>query len=76
MKLREYIKNLNEFVDQNPEALDLDVVAAVDDEGSGYNYIWATPSVGIDMEDYFIFHEDDVTDYLNDGESINVVCVN
>ena len=76
MKLREYIKNLNEFVDQNPEALDLDVVTAVDDEGNGYNYIWATPSAGINMEGDFIFHEDDVANYLSSGESINVVCVN
>ena len=34
MNLKDYIKNLQEFADKNPESLELDVVTSVDDEAT------------------------------------------
>ena len=44
MKLREYLEALNQLVKDNPQALDMEVVYAKDDEGNGYQYVGYTPS--------------------------------
>lgn len=36
MKLREYLEELQEFVETFPECLDMDVIYSRDDEGNGY----------------------------------------
>ena len=51
MTLKEFISNLNEFVEENPKALDMQVVTSKDDEGNGYNQVYYTPSVGNFDED-------------------------
>ena len=47
MKLKEFIENLNEFVKENPETLDMEVVTSIDDEGNGYSFVHYTPSKGV-----------------------------
>lgn len=44
MKLRQYLKELNELVKQYPEFLDLECVYSSDDEGNGYKKVNFTGS--------------------------------
>lgn len=62
MTLRDYIENLTEFVENNPGCLDLEVLAAKDDEGNGYTHVNYTPTLAYagDLEDYVV--EDVVSD--------------
>ena len=39
MKLNEYIKMLNEYIKENPEHSDLDVIYFSDPEGNGVHYV-------------------------------------
>jgi hypothetical protein len=66
MKLRKYIDLINEFVEQNPEALDLDVIHASDDEGNSFHLIHYPISKGL-FNGY---------DYDMGNESPNAVCIN
>ena len=67
MKLKEYIKNLNDLIESRPETAEFDVVTSKDDEGNGYNLVQYTPSVGnYDKED---------RDFTQEVE-LNAVCVN
>jgi len=73
MTLEKYIQGLNDFVKENPETLQLDVITSSDDEGNGYNYIYYQPSKGL-YEDGEFKSEDD---FNYEGEyNINTVCVN
>ena len=74
MTLREYINNLNELVNENPETLDCDVVYARDDEGNGYQKIWSTPSIfyWLDGE---IYSEEDFESRREDEEGAEKVVV-
>lgn len=47
MTLREFIKNLETFAKENPNALDLIVITSKDDEGNGYYPVHYEPSKGI-----------------------------
>lgn len=67
MKLKEFIKNLDKFVKENPKALDLDVVTSIDDEWNWYNRIYYEPSVGI---------LDDLDFMESKVECANSVCIN
>jgi len=68
MKLKQYAKNLNEFIKENPQALDMDVVTSIDDEGNGFNNVHFTPSTGL--------LEDGEFDSEADKEIHNSVCLN
>ena len=75
MKLREYIENLREFVKENPEALDMDVITSKDDEGNGYNHIYYSPTKGHFDGDDFI-PAGDLEEYGKDKNEVNSVCLN
>lgn len=47
MKLKDFLKTLNQLVEENPEYLKLEVITAIDDEGNGYNEILYDPTVGV-----------------------------
>lgn len=71
MKLKDYIKNLNLFVIEHPEALMLDVVSSCDEEGNHYERVLYGPSIGIfGMGDFMPY---DLTDL---DAKPNAVCVN
>jgi len=73
MTLREYIKILNDFAEENPEKLDMQVITSSDDEGNGYNLIHYSPSKGYyDLGEFYGENDDD--EYSPD--EINAVCVN
>jgi hypothetical protein len=75
MTLKEYIENLNEFVKENPEALDYIVVYSSDDEGNSYSQVYYTPSIG-QYKDYEFIHAENFEDREMDGEDANAVCIN
>lgn len=66
MKLKEFIKNLNDLAKENPKALDYDVVTSIDDEGNGYNLVYFAPQIG---------HMDEDKEFKEVQEA-NAVCVN
>ena len=68
MKLGEYIKNLNEFIKENPKASDMEAITSIDDEGNGFKRIYYTPSLGN-------YREND-EEFNSKIEPFNAVCVN
>jgi hypothetical protein len=75
MKLSEFIDNLNNFVKENPETLDFDVISSIDDEGNGFNLVVFEPTKGMyrdyDFIDYTMFNESGL-----DDSYLNSVCIN
>lgn len=69
MTFREYLESINTFAEQFPEALDLDVVYASDDEGNSFQPVYEIPSLGWYVDREFYPKEDDI-------EEINAVCIN
>ena len=69
IKLKEYIANLNKLVKENPEALTMDVVYSIDDEGNGFQKINYTPQIGEYEGDYN-------GDFDEEGKNKNAVCIN
>ena len=45
MKLKNYVENLQEFLKNNPETAEMEVVTSIDDEGNGYNIVQFGPSI-------------------------------
>ena len=43
MTLKEYVENLNDFLEENPEAKELPVVYASDPEGNDWHNVQSTP---------------------------------
>lgn len=70
MTLREYIKYLEIFVQEYPEALDMRVIYAVDDEGNAFKKVENSPSFA-EVDD---FSERNLE--LNDSEEFNAVIIN
>jgi hypothetical protein len=75
MKLKEFLANLNEFVKENPEALELDVITSKDDEGNGYNEVVYTPSIG-NFEDKDFTSKSSMEEEGYEDMEINAVCIN
>lgn len=75
MTLKEFIENLNEFVRENPETLDMQVITSMDDEGNEFNLVHYTPSKGI-YEDGEFITSDQYEDYERNSSEANAVCVN
>ena len=66
MNLKEYMEKLNEIVEKNPKALEMDVVHATDDEGNGFQKVHFAPGIGC--------YEDGEFD--NESAEPNAVCIN
>jgi len=76
MKLRQYLKDMDEFTDKNPEALDYEVIASSDDEGNGFNKVFYSPTVGVfDGYDFEEMRVLDSADTLSENE-VFAVCIN
>ena len=75
MKLKDYIKNLQEFADKNPESLELDVVTSADDEGNRFNPVYFGPAIGhFDGENFIDVSQYGEMEY--DDKMTNSVCIN
>ncbi len=75
MTLKEYFEGLQEFIKENPDALDLEVVTSKDDEGNGFNRVHYGPSKGHYDEDSFT-SVDMFDEWGIDEDNVNAVCVN
>lgn len=81
MKLKEFLNNLNEFVKDNPKALDYEVIYSADEEGNGYNMIWFEPSDGVYNEEDKEFYSrgnllEEPEEYEYTEKDCNAVCIN
>ena len=45
MKFKDYVENLQEFLKNNPDTAEMEVVTSIDDEGNGYNIVQFGPSI-------------------------------
>ena len=71
MKLKDFLKNINELVKQNKELLELEVVYSVDDEGNEFQKVVFSPSIGTYEDGEFMVFEED----SHKGD-LNVICIN
>jgi len=71
MKLKDYLKNINELVKENKELLELDVVYASDDEGNYFDKVKFTPCIGTYESGSFITFKED----SHKGD-LNAICIN
>jgi len=69
MKLQEFMDNLKALIQDNPDALNYEVVTSKDAAGNGYDVVTFNPSIGVyDIEDKD-FNPIDL-------DSINAICIN
>ena len=73
MKLKQYLKELNKLIKDNPEALNMEVVYSIDDEGNGFQKVEFAPGLG-NFEGRYK-GEFTTKDELRD-EKINAICIN
>ena len=71
MKLKDFLKNINTLVKNNPNVLELDVVYSKDDEGNEFNKISYTPTLGVFDWEEREFSDEDI--WLED---LNSICIN
>lgn len=77
MKLKDYIKSLQEIVEQNPDYSELDVIYAKDDEGNGYQHVGYGPSIGVNSEEGKYYAEfENYDEDEHELDEINCVCIN
>lgn len=81
MTLAEYIKGLQDFVKENPEAANMTAVYSRDDEGNGYQEVYYTPTLGQFNEDEREFRTKASLEGYEDDEELvnfvnNAVCIN
>jgi len=75
MTLKEFIENLNEFVKENPETLEMQVIASKDDEGNGFYPVSFEPSKGV-FEDGEYVSLEQYEDWDREESETNAVCIN
>lgn len=76
MKLKNYIKNLQQLVEENPKYNEIDVIFAKDDEGNGFGHIGFAPSLGNFNEDKEFTQVENFEDIDEDNRIVNAVCIN
>lgn len=69
MTLKQFLVKLNKLAEDNPEALEMVVITANDNEGNWFSEVVYDPSFGF-------FSENDYSDDLMLSESFNAVCLN
>lgn len=79
MKLKEFLKNLNEFIKENPKALEYEVVYAIDEEGNAYNEVCFEPSDGVYKDREYVPRSallEEPDEFSRKEEECNAVCIN
>jgi hypothetical protein len=61
---------------KNPEALEMDVVNAKDEEGNGYDPVYYGPSIGHFKDGDYCSKGDFESQELPEDTEINAVCIN
>jgi hypothetical protein len=76
MKFGEYVAQLQEFLEKNPDASEYTTVFSRDDEGNGFNVVHYTATVGNfdgERDGEFISGDRDMEEYEVEP---NAVCIN
>lgn len=76
MTLKQYIETLQKFADENPEALNFEVIYSEDDEGNGFNRISYSPSLGVYDEDEGFWTSTNLKENRYKLTDMNAVCIN
>lgn len=77
IKLKDFIQNLNEFVKNNPDALEMYVVASSDDEGNSFSPVHYSPTSGYyDRGDKNFVPKSQFGEFGYNEGSTNSVCIN
>jgi len=79
MKFKDYVKMLSEYLDEHPEAAELEAVFAIDENRQDFIWVMKKPAMGILEDDYFqnmydLFNLYDAGDYPTDKP--NAICLN
>jgi len=75
MKLKQYFENLKQFIEENPDSLEMEVVTSCDDEGNSYDSVYYKPSKGI-FEDREFIDISQCEEWGRKEEEVNAVCIN
>lgn len=75
MTLKKYLQLLNKFVKENPDALQLQVLASTDDEGNHYVPVKFFPSKG-NYDGYTYWPISKESKSLGIERNANAVCIN
>ena len=75
MKLKEYIETLKILAEENPAALEYELVTSKDDEGNGYNAVYYGPSIGI-YEDGEFIPATQAEEWDREASESNSICLN
>jgi hypothetical protein len=76
MKLKEYIESLQELAKATPEALEMEVIYAMDPEGNGYDKVYFEPSIGVYDEGERDYMSLESEDYEYEKSETRVICIN
>lgn len=74
MKLKEYLEELQNMINDNPEILEYDLIYSSDDEGNSFDMISFGPSIQKFNGENTV-HPDDIENY-EESELTNVICLN
>lgn len=76
MKFKEYVDQLNEFLEKHPEAADMITIYAIDDEGNAYHEAYFGPTMGVFDGGEFISGDDDEGMEEYGYDECDAVCIN
>lgn len=75
MTLKEFLSKVNKLVEENPKALDYQVVTSMDDEGNGFNPVFYDANIGVYRDRKFV-SLDSLKEYGYKKKDVNAVCLN
>lgn len=76
MKLKQYVEQLQQILDKNPEYENLTVIYAADDEGNDFLSIGYYPSLGNYSEDGDFTQQENFDELDEEDRVVNVICIN
>ncbi len=68
MELVEYLAHLVNFIEENPDALKLEVITSIDNEGNGHNRVHYAPGTMIKVDGEY--------EPCEPGDTPDAVCLN
>lgn len=75
MTLKEYLLHLQTLIKDNPEAMDLEVVSSIDQEGNAFFKVFETPAIGV-FENGQFYPDDSLEEDGYDKNDINAISLN
>jgi len=79
MKLKKYIKELQDKIKKDPTILELDLILNSNNIGNGFYHLYSSSCVGIlntDKNHFVPKNHDDYDEYKNDSGYKPAICIN